>query len=51
MRFEWDPDKNDWTKRARGFDFAFATLVFRSRTLERDDTRRDYGGGNVESPP
>lgn len=43
MRFEWDPDKNDWTKRARGFDFAFATLVFRSRTLERDDTRRDYG--------
>ena len=27
----------------RGFDFEFATLVFEGPTLERQDTRRDYG--------
>lgn len=33
--------------RERGFDFEFATLIFEGPTLERDDTRRDYGERRV----
>jgi len=43
MRFSWDLDKSDANLRDRGFDFAFATLIFDGPTLEREDTRRDYG--------
>jgi uncharacterized DUF497 family protein len=35
MRFSWDPDKSDANLRDRGFDFAFATLIFDGPTLER----------------
>lgn len=31
----------------RGFDFEFATQIFDGRTLEREDTRRDYGERRV----
>lgn len=43
MRFSWDPEKSDANYRDRGFDFAFASLIFEGPTLEREDTRRDYG--------
>ena len=43
MRFSWDPEKSDANLRDRGFDFAFASLIFEGPTLEREDTRRDYG--------
>ncbi len=43
MRFTWDPDKSDANRAARGFDFEFATLIFAGPTLERQDTRHDYG--------
>lgn len=43
MRFSWDPEKSDANFRERGFDFAFASLIFAGPTLEREDTRRDYG--------
>jgi hypothetical protein len=43
MRFEWDPEKSEANLRERGFDFAFATLVFEGSTLEKQDRRRDYG--------
>lgn len=43
MRFSWDPEKSDANYRDRGFDFAFASLIFAGPTLEREDTRRDYG--------
>jgi len=33
--------------RERGFDFEFATVIFEGPTLERDDTRRDYGERRV----
>jgi uncharacterized DUF497 family protein len=33
--------------RERGFDFEFATQVFDGPTLERVDTRRDYGERRV----
>jgi uncharacterized DUF497 family protein len=31
----------------RGFDFAFASLIFDGPTLEREDTRLDYGERRV----
>ncbi len=43
MRFRWDQKKSDANLLRRGFDFEFATLVFDGPTLERPDTRRDYG--------
>ena len=43
MRFEWDPEKSEANLVERGFDFAFATLVFDGPTLEKQDRRRNYG--------
>ena len=43
MRFEWDPEKSEANLEERGFDFAFATLIFEGPTLEKQDRRRDYG--------
>lgn len=43
MRFTWDRHKSDANLRERGFDFAFASLVFDGRTVEQEDRRRDYG--------
>ncbi len=44
MDFEWDETKSDATYRLRGFDFAYAVLVFLDAgRIEREDTRRDYG--------
>jgi len=43
MEFSWDPAKSEENRRRRGFDFAFATLIFRGVTLEREDRRREYG--------
>lgn len=47
MRFAWDARKSDRNFRARGFDFEFATQVFDGPTLERQDTRREYGERRV----
>lgn len=47
MRFEWDEAKSETNLRARGFDFAFATLVFESATVEVEDRRKDYGERRV----
>ena len=41
--FEWDERKSDDNLRERGFDFEFATQIFDEATLEREDTRWDYG--------
>ena len=43
VRVSWDPEKSDANFQDRGFDFAFASLIFDGPTLEREDTRRDYG--------
>jgi uncharacterized DUF497 family protein len=43
VRFTWDAPKSERNLTERGFDFAFATLVFDGPTLERLDTRRDHG--------
>ena len=43
MRFSCDPKKSAANLRVRGFDFAFATLIFNGPTVEREDQRRAYG--------
>jgi uncharacterized DUF497 family protein len=43
VEFSWDEQKSSRNLQDRGFDFEFATLVFEGPTLEREDTRRDYG--------
>ena len=48
MRFSWgDARKSTRNLRERGFDFAFATQIFESSTLERVDSRRHYGERRV----
>ena len=47
MRFSWDPKKSTENLAERGFDFAFAALIFGGLTLERTDDRRDYGERRV----
>jgi len=41
--FSWDARKSAANLAERGFDFEFASLIFASPTLEREDKRRDYG--------
>ena len=43
MRFTWDPEKSERNLTERGFDFVFASSIFYAPTLERIDTRQDYG--------
>jgi len=47
MRFEWDSAKSDRNFRERGFDFGAAVQIFAGFTLERPDTRHDYGEPRV----
>jgi uncharacterized DUF497 family protein len=47
VRFAWDPEKSSRNFDERGFDFAFATLIFEGPTLERVDDREDYGETRV----
>lgn len=47
MTFDWDPAKSDQNFARRGFDFAFAALVFAGVYVEADDTREDYGEHRV----
>ena len=43
MRFDWDSAKSETNWRERGFDFAFATLIFDAPTFVVEDRRQDYG--------
>ena len=47
MRFEWDEAKSDTNLVERGFDFAFASLIFDGPTVEVEDRRQDYGERRV----
>jgi hypothetical protein len=47
VRFTWDSRKRAANLAARGFDFAFASLIFSGPTLEREDRRQDYGERRV----
>jgi uncharacterized protein len=43
MAIAYDPAKREWTLRERGLDFEAAQEVFADRSIQRQDTRRDYG--------
>lgn len=43
VRFDWDEAKSDANLLERGFDFAFAALVFDQPILAVPDHRRNYG--------
>jgi uncharacterized DUF497 family protein len=43
MDFTWDEEKSEATRSVRGFDFAFATLIFDEPCIIERDERRDYG--------
>ena len=44
MLLEWDEAKSDANYELRGFDFGYASLVFRDPfRIEWRDRRRDYG--------
>jgi hypothetical protein len=43
MRITWNSVKRERTLTQRGLDFADAIVVFRSTTIEIEDTRKDYG--------
>ena len=47
MRISWDPKKSAANLAARGFDFAYAASIFDGPTLEKPDTRREYGESRV----
>ena len=47
--FSWDARKSDANLQERGFDFAFASLIFSGPTLERVDGRLDYGERRIIS--
>ena len=47
MRFSWDARKSNRNLRERGFDFEFATQIFEGFTLQRVDSRHDYGERRV----
>lgn len=49
MDFEWDSAKSEETRQERGFDFAFAALVFDVETIEAEDTRHDYGETRIRA--
>src|SRR5690242_8016275 len=43
MRITFDQAKRDWTLQERGLAFEDAAEVFAGVTLDREDTRQDYG--------
>ena len=50
MTFEWDNRKSQTCFEERGFDFAYASFVFRDhRRLEREDPRRKYKERRVQT--
>ena len=46
--FEWDEAKSEANLRSRGFDFAYASLVFDGPVLEMTDERENYGETRIQ---
>ena len=49
MIFEWDDAKSRRTLHERGFGFEYASRIFAGPTLEKQDTRHDYGEIRVQA--
>ncbi len=49
MLFEWDEANSRRTLSERGFGFDYAARIFFGPTLEKQDTRRDYGEARMQA--
>jgi uncharacterized DUF497 family protein len=47
MHVDFDPAKSARNERERGFGFLFAARIFLGPTIERPDSRRDYGEARI----
>lgn len=47
--FEWNEAKSEANFKSRGFNFAYAALIFGGPTLEMDDLRADYGERRIQA--
>lgn len=48
-QFAWDRAKSDRCFAERGFDFQYASRLFKGPVLERQDSRRDYGETRIQA--
>lgn len=46
--FEWDEKKSEINLATRGFNFAFAALIFDGPTVEMDDNRTGYSERRIQ---
>ena len=49
VEFDWNPAKNEKTRRERGFGFDHAIRIFAGPTIEAIDRRRDYGEERIRA--
>ncbi|QJE73806.1 BrnT family toxin [Aerophototrophica crusticola] len=49
MKIDFDPAKSERNLRERGFGFLAAARIFLGHTVERDDTRFDYGERRIHA--
>lgn len=49
MEFEWDEEKARINFDKHGVRFEDAIYIFENQTIERQDTRRDYGEVRIEA--
>lgn len=47
--FGWDETKSENNLSTRGFNFAYAALIFDDQTLEMDDTRTTYNERRIQA--
>ena len=47
MQVDFDPAKSERNERERGFGFLFAARIFLGDTIERLDSRADYGEDRI----
>ncbi len=47
MQVDFDPAKSERNERDRGFGFLFAARIFLGDTIERLDSRADYGEDRI----
>jgi uncharacterized DUF497 family protein len=47
MQVDFDPVKSERSERERGFGFLFAARIFLGDTIERLDSRADYGEDRI----
>lgn len=47
--FSWDPAKSQACLEERGFDFAYAALLWNGPVSSRKDERKDYGETRIQA--